>query len=64
MLNWLKQQHGQEFSKQLFRGKEAIFRAASNYEFEARIYEKARAIFLAERAKSNKEWCSSRQRSI
>jgi molybdopterin-guanine dinucleotide biosynthesis protein A len=65
VLNWLKQQNGQEFtSKQLFRAKEALFKAASNYEAEAEVYEKARAIFLAERAKSNKEWCSSRQHSL
>ena len=59
-LSWSKQQSGQELAtKQAFRGKEALVKAVNNYESEAKIYENAHGIFLAERARSNKEWCES-----
>jgi molybdopterin-guanine dinucleotide biosynthesis protein A len=65
VLSWSKQQSEPELAtEQAFRGKEALLKAVSNYESEAKIYEKAHGIFLAERARSNKEWCSSLQRSL
>jgi molybdopterin-guanine dinucleotide biosynthesis protein A len=60
LLSLAKQQSNQEFAtKQEFRGKEAFSKAAIYYNLEAKMYEKARGIFLAERAASNKEWCES-----
>jgi molybdopterin-guanine dinucleotide biosynthesis protein A len=60
LLSLAKQQREHEFApEQAFRGKEALLKAASYYNMEAEIYEKARGIFLAERARSNKEWCES-----
>jgi molybdopterin-guanine dinucleotide biosynthesis protein A len=60
LLSLAKQQSNQEFAtKQEFRGKEAFSKAAIYYNLEAKMYEKARGIFLAERATSNKEWCES-----
>lgn len=50
------------FKDYLFKGKEALFKAANLYESEAKIYEKFHAIFLAERARANKEWCELRAR--
>lgn len=59
-LSLAKQQSNQKFAtEQAFRGKEALLKAAIYYNMEAEIYEKAHGIFLAERAKSNKEWCES-----
>jgi molybdopterin-guanine dinucleotide biosynthesis protein A len=59
-LNWAKQKNKQEFTaEQKIRGKEALLKAAKNYELEAKIYENAHSVFLAERAKSNKLWCES-----
>lgn len=43
------------------RIKEALAKACSNYASEAKTYEDVDGIFLAERAKSNMEWCSARQ---
>jgi len=58
LLSWAKQQNKQEFAtKQAFRGKEALLKAAKNYGLEAKMYENTDGIFLAERAKSNKLWC-------
>jgi molybdopterin-guanine dinucleotide biosynthesis protein A len=60
LLSWSKQQNKQEFAtEQEIRGKEALLKAAKNYGLEAKIYENADGIFLAERAKSNKLWCES-----
>ena len=42
-----------------FEGKEAYLRAANNYRVEAKIYEKNRALLLAERALADKAWCES-----
>lgn len=39
------------------KGKEALLKAASTYEAEAKIYGDVNGIFLAERARSNREWC-------
>jgi molybdopterin-guanine dinucleotide biosynthesis protein A len=46
-------------AKQRGRGKAALLEAASNYGLEAEVYEKAHAVFLAERARSNRQWCES-----
>lgn len=60
LLSWSKQQSEQELAtEQAFRGKEALLKAAKNYGLEAKIYENADGVFLAERAKSNKLWCES-----
>ncbi len=60
LLGWSKQQKRQESgTKQTVRGKKALLKAASTYEFEAEIYDNARSIFLAERARSNKKWCEA-----
>jgi hypothetical protein len=60
LLNLAKQSSNQEFAtKQEFRGKEALSKATIYYNMEAKVYEKARGNFLAERATSNKEWCES-----
>jgi molybdopterin-guanine dinucleotide biosynthesis protein A len=47
--------------QQACRAKEALAKACSNYELEAEIYDGTRGIFLAERARSNLEWCSAQQ---
>ena len=58
MLRWSKQQSKQELAaEQEAKGKEALLKAANSYGSEAEIYDDARGIFLAERARSNKEWC-------
>ena len=58
LLNWLKQQSKREpVAEQAVRFKEALFEAVRNYELEAEAYETANCVFLAERARSNKEWC-------
>jgi len=60
LLNFSKQHSKQKFAaEQALKGKEALQKAASNYESEAKIYDNANGIFLAERAISNKEWCES-----
>ena len=60
LLSLSKQQSTQELAaEQEARGKEALLRAASTYACEAEIYDYAHGIFLAERARSNKEWCES-----
>jgi molybdopterin-guanine dinucleotide biosynthesis protein A len=60
LLNLAKQQSRREIAtEQTLRGKEALLKAARYYESEAGVYEKARGVFLAERARSNKEWCES-----
>jgi len=60
LLSLSKQQGKQEFAtEQALRGKEALLKAASTYGCEAEVYENAHGIFLAERARSNKEWCES-----
>jgi molybdopterin-guanine dinucleotide biosynthesis protein A len=59
LLNWSKQSKHELAAEQEARGKKVLLKAASIYEFEAEIYKKAHSIFLAERAKSNKEWCES-----
>lgn len=60
LLSLSKQQNKQEFSvEQEARGKDALLKAASTYACEAEVYDDARGVFLAERARSNKEWCES-----
>jgi hypothetical protein len=60
LLSSSKQQSRQELAtEQAVRGKEALLKAASTYGSEAEIYDNAHGIFLAERARSNKEWCES-----
>jgi molybdopterin-guanine dinucleotide biosynthesis protein A len=60
LLSWSKQQGKQELAaEQALRGKEALLKAAGTYGREAKIYDDAHGIFLAERARSNKEWCES-----
>jgi hypothetical protein len=55
-----EQQSNQELAiEQALKGKEALLKAAKNYEAEAKILENADAIFLAERARSDKAWCES-----
>lgn len=41
------------------KGKEALLKAANNYELEVEMHEKGRCRFLAERAKADKSWCES-----
>ncbi len=65
LLNLSKQQSEQQLATaQIFRSIKALKKAINNYDSEAKIYENAHAIFLAERAISNKEWCSSQQRIL
>jgi len=60
LLSWAKQQSRQELAtEQEVRGREALLEAAKNYGLEAEIYENARGVFLAERAKLNKLWCEA-----
>ncbi|MBN1244111.1 molybdenum cofactor guanylyltransferase [Candidatus Bathyarchaeota archaeon] len=60
LLSGSKQQSKQELAtEQAVRGKKALLKAAGTYGCEAEIYENAHGIFLAERARSNKEWCES-----
>jgi molybdopterin-guanine dinucleotide biosynthesis protein A len=60
LLEGSKQQGIMELAaKQEFKGKAALLEAASNYGLEAEVYEKAHAVFLVERARSNKQWCES-----
>jgi hypothetical protein len=57
----LSKQHGKKelVAEQEARGKKTLLKAAGTYGCEAEVYERARGIFLAERAISNKEWCES-----
>jgi molybdopterin-guanine dinucleotide biosynthesis protein A len=65
LLNFSKQQNEQQLAtEQACRSNENLIKAINNYDLEAKIYEKAHAIFLAERAMSNKEWCLSQQRIL
>jgi molybdopterin-guanine dinucleotide biosynthesis protein A len=59
LLSLAKQQSKELATKQALRGKESLLKAASYYGLEAEIYENARGFFLAERARSNKEWCET-----
>jgi molybdopterin-guanine dinucleotide biosynthesis protein A len=62
IVNLSRQQGEQKVdAEQACRGKEALAKACSNYESEAKLYEVAHALFFAERAKSNMHWCSSQQ---
>lgn len=54
-----EQSEQQQANEQTFRSKQALKKAINNYDSEAKMYEKAHAIFLAERAISNKEWCAN-----
>ena len=54
-----KQSEVQSESELDFEGKEAYLRAANSYRIEAKIYEKTRALLLAERALADKSWCES-----
>jgi molybdopterin-guanine dinucleotide biosynthesis protein A len=58
-LNWSKQSDREIAAEQTLLGREALLKAASYYALEAEIYEKAHGVFLAERARSNKDWCES-----
>ena len=60
LLSLSKQQSNKEHAaEQAASGEKALLKAASTYGCEVEIYENAHGIFLAERAKSNKEWCES-----
>jgi hypothetical protein len=60
LLSLSKQQNKQEIAaEQKAKAEEALLKAASTYACEAEIYDGARGIFLAGRARSNKEWCES-----
>jgi molybdopterin-guanine dinucleotide biosynthesis protein A len=60
LLSGSKQHGKQEFATEhAVRGKEALLKAASTYGCEAKIYDDAHGVFLAERARLNKEWCES-----
>jgi len=54
-------QHGKQTfaTEHALRGKKTLLKAASTYGCEAEIYDDAHGVFLAERARSNKEWCES-----
>ena len=65
LLSLSQQESDPELFKEYSRkGKEALFKAANLYESEAKIFEKLRGIFLAERARANKEWCELWTRDI
>jgi molybdopterin-guanine dinucleotide biosynthesis protein A len=60
LLSWSKQQSSKERAvEQTLKGKEALLKAAATYELEAKMYENAHGIFLAERAMSDKLWCEA-----
>jgi hypothetical protein len=44
---------------QVSEGKKALLKAAGNYGLEARMHERNRCVFLAERARSDKTWCEA-----
>ena len=54
-----KQPESESSTELDFEGKEAYLRATNNYRAEAKIYEKNRALLLAERALADKAWCES-----
>ncbi|PVX24706.1 MAG: hypothetical protein CW716_09530 [Candidatus Bathyarchaeum sp.] len=56
LLNLSRQQ-----SERASLAKEALAKACNNYEVEAEMYDVAHGIFLAERARSNMDWCSAQQ---
>jgi molybdopterin-guanine dinucleotide biosynthesis protein A len=58
LLNLSKQKSKPKHTTEhIAKGKEALLKAAISYESEAKIYDNAKGTFLAERARSNKEWC-------
>ncbi len=58
LLSLSKQQSKKELAaEKKAKAEEALLKAASAYACEAEIYDSAQGIFLAERARSNKEWC-------
>ncbi|TRO47994.1 molybdenum cofactor guanylyltransferase [Candidatus Bathyarchaeota archaeon] len=60
LLNFSKQYIRQKLTtEQAVKAKEALLKAASNYDLEAKIYDNVNGVFLAERAISNKKWCES-----
>jgi molybdopterin-guanine dinucleotide biosynthesis protein A len=59
LLNSSKQESRELAAKQEIRSKAELLKAAINYGLEAEVYERAHAVFLAERARSNKQWCES-----
>jgi len=60
LLKWSKEQNEAELAKeQLFNSKKAFLKAIDNYESESKIYENFHVIFLAERTKSNENWCEA-----
>ena len=62
LLEWIQQRNKPNFNfGQISRFNRALQRAACNYELEAKLHEKNRIIFLAERARSDKSWCESRR---
>jgi molybdopterin-guanine dinucleotide biosynthesis protein A len=65
LLSLSQHQTNQELFKEYsLKGKEALFKAANLYESEAKIYEKFHGIFLAKRARANKQWCELWARDI
>ncbi len=61
LLSRSKQLTNPEFAvAQSLEGRNALLKAAENYGTEAKAYGKADAVFLAERATSDKTWCVSR----
>ncbi|MCW4034737.1 MAG: molybdenum cofactor guanylyltransferase [Candidatus Bathyarchaeota archaeon] len=60
ILELSRQQRVQKLAtEQSDRGKEALAKACSNYELEAKMYNYAHATFLAERAIADRSWCKS-----
>ena len=60
LLKWAQQQNKPKLSaEQSSRGKKALLKAAGNYGLEAEMHERNGYLFLAERARSDKSWCSS-----
>ncbi|MCW4016393.1 MAG: NTP transferase domain-containing protein [Candidatus Bathyarchaeota archaeon] len=60
LLRLSEQQGCSEFAQQyLVDCKEALLKAVKNYELEAKLYDHYHSIFLAERARSNMNWCKS-----
>jgi molybdopterin-guanine dinucleotide biosynthesis protein A len=61
LLSRSKQLSNPEFAvAQALEGRNALLKASENYGMEAKAYGKADAVFLAERATSDKMWCVSR----
>ena len=60
LLGYSKLNRKQEITtEQAGKWKEALLKASIIYELEAKIFDKYKVIFLAERARSNKRWCES-----